>query len=52
MQLGRHPLQQGHSKYKNVEHTSLKMQSYLNDHTMSPDDISLLFAIRKEQLEQ
>ena len=39
-------LQQGHSKYKTVEHTSLKMQSYLNDHTMSPDDISLLFAMR------
>ena len=47
MQLGRQPLQQGHSKYKNVEHTSLKMQPYLNDHTMSLDDISLLFAMRR-----
>ena len=39
-------IQQGHSKYKHVKHSSFKMQSYLNDHTMSMDDISFLFAMR------
>ena len=39
-------LQQGHSKYKSVKHLTFKMQSYLNDHTMSMDDISFLFAMR------
>ena len=39
-------LQQGHSKYRNVKHHTFKMQPYLNDHTMTKDDISLLFAMR------
>ena len=39
-------IQQGHSKYKSVKHSSFKMQSYLNDHTMSMDDIYFLFAMR------
>ena len=32
-------LQQGHSKYRNVKHHTFKMQPYLNDHTMTKDDI-------------
>ena len=43
-------VQQGHSKYRSVKHSSLKMQTYLNDHTMSKDDISLLFALRTKTI--
>ena len=39
-------LQQTHSKYRDVKHTTLKMQSYLCDETMNQDDIALLFAMR------
>ena len=38
--------QEKHSKYKDVRHTSLQLQPYLFDHTMSQDDIQLLFAMR------
>ena len=39
-------LQNIHTKNKYVNYTSLKMQSYLYDQTMSQDDINLLFAMR------
>ena len=39
-------IQQGHSKYKAVRHNDLRMQPYMIDQTMNPDDISLLFALR------
>ena len=39
-------IQQGHSKYKAVRHNDLRMQPYMIDQTMDPDDISLLFALR------
>ena len=39
-------VQQGHSKYRDVKHKTFKMQEYMCDSTMNPDDISLLFAMR------
>ena len=38
--------QKSHSKYRDVRHTSLKLRPYLVDHTMSQEDIQLLFAMR------
>ena len=43
-------LQKSHTKYKHVNHTSLKMQSYLFDQTMTQEDINLLFAMRTKTL--
>ena len=43
-------LQQSHSKYRDVKHTTLKMQPYMCDQTMSPEDISLLFALRTKSV--
>ena len=43
-------LQKSHIKYKHVNHTSLRMQSYLCDQTMSQDDINLLFTMRTKTL--
>ena len=39
-------VQQSNSNYKHVQHQTFKMQEYLNDHRMSKEDISLLFAMR------
>ena len=35
--------QQSHTKYKQVTHSTLKIQPYMFDNTMTPDDIALLF---------